>query len=93
MSWTTPTWKTSSIDQTIALKRAEHEAKIAQLSHEAAVRDLQEYEQSTYIQDKAAVQRDIKHAESKLTQAADQLDETTKLWETGKGFESTEGRR
>ena len=70
-------------DHNISVKRAESEHKIAQLSHEAAVRDLQEYEQSTYIQDKAAVQREIKNAESKLAVASDQVDEANKLSEQG----------
>jgi HlyD family secretion protein len=72
------------IDHTISVKRAESENKIAQLSHEAAVRDLQEFEEATYIYNKAAFQREIKHAESMLAEASDQVDEVNKLWEQGK---------
>jgi HlyD family secretion protein len=76
--------KDKLIDQTIALKRAGHEAKIAQLGHEAAVRDLEEYEKSTYMKDRVEVQREIKLAESRLTGSTDQVDESNKLWEQGK---------
>ena len=71
-------------DHTIAVKRAESENKIAQLGHEAAVRDLQEFEEATYIQDKAMAQREIKNAQSRLAEASDQVDEANKLWEQGK---------
>jgi HlyD family secretion protein len=70
-------------DQTIAMKRTESERKIGQVTHEVALAAVKEYKEGTYLQDKAAIMREIKRAESNLALAADHLDEILKLFQKG----------
>ena len=63
------------IEETIAVKRAEGEYKTARLAHEAAMPAVKEYQESTYLVNKAAIRCEIKLAESELAQASDHVDE------------------
>jgi HlyD family secretion protein len=71
------------IEQTIAAKRAEIEYQTSRLAHELAMLASKQYTESTYLLDRAAIQGEIKRAESNMTSAADQLDHTTRGFEKG----------
>lgn len=70
-------------DREIAVKQSESESKVGQLAHQAALMALKEYQDGTYLQDKAAIERDIRRAESNLVVASDHLDNVTKLFQKG----------
>jgi HlyD family secretion protein len=70
-------------DREIAVKRSENESKTGQLAHEAALMALKEYQEGIYLQDKAAIEREIKRAESNLAMASDRVDEVTKQFQRG----------
>jgi HlyD family secretion protein len=71
------------IEQTIAAKRAESEYQVARLARELAELASRQYKESNYLVDKAAIQGEIKLAESNLTGTSDRLDQTTRGFEKG----------
>jgi HlyD family secretion protein len=70
-------------DREIVVKQTENESKLGQLAHQAALMALKEYQDGTYFQDKAAIAREIKRAESNLVMASDHMDGVTRLFEKG----------
>ena len=81
------------IEQTIAARRAETEYQAARLARELAELASKQYKESSYLLEKAAIQSEIKLAESNLTSTADQLDHTTRGFEKGNGDQGSEGHR
>jgi HlyD family secretion protein len=71
------------IDLTIAMKRAESERKIGQLSHEVALAAVKEYKEGTYLQDLGAIKHEIKRSESTLALASDRAEQITKMFRKG----------
>ena len=69
--------------QEIADKQSENESTIGQLAHQAALMALKAYEEGTYLQDKAALQCDVKRAEINLATTGDHVDEVRRLFEKG----------
>lgn len=70
-------------DREIAVKQCENTSKVGQLAHQAALMALKEYQEGTYLQDKAAIEREIKRAESNLAMASDRVDEVTRQFQRG----------
>ena len=71
------------VEQTIAAKRAETEYQAARLAHDLAIMAAKQYIESSYLLEKAAIQGEIKLAESNLTSTADQVEHTTRNFEKG----------
>ena len=80
------------IEQTIAAKRAETEYQAARLARELAELASKQYKDSSYLLEKAAIQGEIKLAETNLTSAADQVDRSEQNFEKGSGDQGSESR-
>ena len=70
-------------EREIAVKQSENEVRACQLAQEVALMALNEYQEGTFLHEKAAIELEIKRDQSTLAQTSDRLDKVNSLYTKG----------